>query len=138
MVENENKRLVEDVINRIFNGGQLSEAEQFVTEDFADLAAPPGAPRGPQALDFLLRFLRGAFPDLQYRIDGLVAEGDEVSAAMTVTGTHLGPFRGHAPTGRSFETHHIHVMRFRGGKICEHWAVRDDLTMLVQLGLVTM
>ena len=29
---------------------------------------------------------------------------------------------------------HVHLYRVADGKIAEHWAVRDDLGMLLQLG----
>jgi predicted ester cyclase len=40
------------------------------------------------------------------------------------------------PTGRHFEVQHIHLMQVRGGKIVEHFANRDDLGMMKQLGLL--
>jgi predicted ester cyclase len=41
---------------------------------------------------------------------------------------------GLAPTGRSFASRQVHIVRFQDGKGIEHWAVRDDLAMLRQLG----
>jgi predicted ester cyclase len=36
--------------------------------------------------------------------------------------------------GRSYTVTHVHIYRVADGKICEHWAVRDDLSVLRQLG----
>jgi predicted ester cyclase len=41
-----------------------------------------------------------------------------------------------APTGRRVDVASQHWYRVRDGKITEHWAVRDDLTMGRQLGLI--
>jgi hypothetical protein len=30
----------------------------------------------------------------------------------------------------------MHVLRLEGGKVAEHWAVRDELGMMQQLGLL--
>jgi predicted ester cyclase len=40
------------------------------------------------------------------------------------------------PTGRSFEVQHIHVYRALHGQIAEHFASRDDVEMMRQLGLL--
>ncbi len=43
---------------------------------------------------------------------------------------------GIAPTGKRFSVEHIHIFRITDGKLSEHWAVRDDLGMTRQLGVV--
>jgi predicted ester cyclase len=61
------------------------------------------------------------------------------------SGTHRGIGRlpmnggmlvGVPPTGRHFEVQHIHMLQVRDGKIVEHFASRDDLGMMQQLGLI--
>ena len=39
------------------------------------------------------------------------------------------------PTGRTFEVQHIHMYRVVNGGIAEHFANRDDVGMMRQLGL---
>jgi predicted ester cyclase len=43
---------------------------------------------------------------------------------------------GVAPTNRHFVVQHIHWWRFKDGLIAEHYATRDDLDMMQQLGLI--
>ena len=40
------------------------------------------------------------------------------------------------PTGRSVQQNSMHFVRFRDGKAIEHWEVRDDLSMMRQLGVI--
>ena len=47
---------------------------------------------GLEGASFLLQAYTTAFPDFQIVIDDLIAEGDEVAARWTFTGTHDGPF----------------------------------------------
>ncbi len=41
------------------------------------------------------------------------------------------------PTGKPYSVRHIHAFRIADGKIVEHWAARDDLTLLEELGGLT-
>lgn len=79
--------------------------------------------------------LRAAFPDLHFTIHDLVAEGETVAARVSMSGTDVGVFLGQPPTGRRFEQDQMHFVRFEQGKAVEHWAVRDDMGLLIQLGI---
>jgi len=86
---------------------------------------------------------RTAFPDLHFTIEAQIAEADQVVSHCTVSGTFLQPFMilglgNHAPTGKHFAVKHMHLQRLRDGQIVEHWAVREDLSMLQQLGIVSV
>jgi predicted ester cyclase len=57
----------------------------------------------------------------------------------TLTATHQGLFPGFLempPTGKSICQRQIHILRIQDGKVAEHWVIRDDLTMMQQLGLI--
>jgi hypothetical protein len=58
---------------------------------------------------------------------------DRDSGAVGPAG-HTGPFMGLAPTNRPFAYRQVHLIRFQDGKGVEHWAVRDDLSFLRQVG----
>jgi predicted ester cyclase len=80
--------------------------------------------------------LRKAFPDIRYDVEELFAQDDKVAARTLLRGTHQGMFMGIPPTGRPVVQEQIHILRFVDGKIVEHRAVRDDLGMLQQLGVI--
>jgi hypothetical protein len=39
--------------------------------------------------------------------------------------------------GKPYSVKHIHIFRIAGGLIAEHWAARDDLALLLQLGAIS-
>ena len=124
-------------LEEVFNQGNLALIDELVAPDFLNYEVPPGMNnRGPDSTRQVVKMLRTAFPDLHFTIEDLVAEGDTVAGRVTMSGTHLGPFQGIPPTGRSFQQAHMHFVRFRDGKAIEHRAVRDDLGMMRQLGLI--
>jgi predicted ester cyclase len=129
----EQKRITAALQHDAFERGELSGLDGLVTPDFVDHAAPPGTPAGPDAVRSVVGFLHGAFDDIRYEIHQMVAEDDTVAFRCTFSATHARPFLGVPPTGRRVSSAHQHMVRFRDGKIAEHWAVRDDLAMMRQL-----
>jgi steroid delta-isomerase-like uncharacterized protein len=134
--EEANKASFRRAYEELFNQGNLSLVEELIAPDFLNYAAPPASYRGPESMRQLIRMLRTAFPDLHFTIEELVAEGDTVAGRVIMSGTHQGTFQGMPPTGRSFRQAQMHFVRFRDGKGVEHRAVRDDLGLMRQLGVI--
>jgi len=132
-----NKAQFRRTLEEMFNQGNLAIADELIAPDCLNHEVPPGMNnRGHESMRQVVVMLRTAFPDLHYIIEELVAEGDTVAGRVTMSGTHLGPYMGIAPTGRSFRQAQMHFVRFRDGKGVEHRAVRDDLGMMQQLGVI--
>ncbi|MEA2575903.1 MAG: hypothetical protein QOH93_3201 [Chloroflexia bacterium] len=131
-----NKEIVQVLYDRLFNDSDFSVADEIVAADFVNHARPDDSLRGPQALKSLTQWLHGAFPDSHYTLKRVMAEDDDVMVYLSHSGTHLGPFMGAAPTGRHFSQDQMHLIRLQDGKIAEHWAVRDDLGLMRQLGII--
>jgi predicted ester cyclase len=83
-----------------------------------------------------LTALRGAFPDLRFTLEDLVAEGDRVAARYYWEGTQEGEFMGYRPTGQAVRVGGMDFYRLRDGKIVEHWDRVDELGLLRQLGMM--
>lgn len=77
-----------------------------------------------------------AFPDVQYTIDDMVAEGDKVAMVATSTATHRGVYQGMPGTSRRFVTHAVDVFRVIDGKITDEWSYPDLLGLMQQLGAI--
>jgi steroid delta-isomerase-like uncharacterized protein len=130
-----NKNLARRIWAEVFNDRNLALADELVAPDAVNHEAGPGAPtRGPESLTAAVTWLSAAFPDMHMAIDDVLAEGDKVVLQTTMSGTHQGPFMGIAPTGRRFAQRQVHFLRIVDGKAVEHWAVRDDLGFMQQLG----
>jgi steroid delta-isomerase-like uncharacterized protein len=130
------KRFAIERVEALFNRGELERVEEFVTPDFVNHEAWPGEDPGFEGFRVRLRRLREAFPDFHMEVEDVLAEGDRVAYRATVTGTHRGEILGIPATGRSFRVQHMHLLRMEDGRAAEHWATRDDLGMMIQLGVV--
>lgn len=137
-----NKALVRRLYDEGINRRDAAAAAAFYTAD----AKNHGRTVGREGMRMVFEALFAAFPDFHYRIEEATAEGDRVVCKVTMTGTHRGQpslpevfsgmLRGVKPTGKRVQVLHFHSFRIQDGQIAEHAAVRDDLGMLVQLGLL--
>jgi predicted ester cyclase len=88
-----NKALVRRFYEEVWNRSNVDVANEVFADGYVrhDLrpseAKPGGAGQVRIAADF-----RRAFPDLAFRVDLMVAEGDLVAARWTAEGTHSGPW----------------------------------------------
>jgi predicted ester cyclase len=95
---------------------------------------PGGELRGETAFAASVTNLNHAFSDLRFDIRAIVSEGDLVAVATVMHGVHTGPMRALQATGRRFAQRQSHWYRVVDGRLTEHWATRDDLGLLHQLG----
>ncbi len=129
-----NKAVVQRLYDDLFNRARLAVADELVAADYRSHAAPPGTPAGPDGLRQAVALLRAAFPDGRYVMEDLIGEDDRVAARLVFRGTHRGPYRGIPPTGRRVVQAQLHLLRLAAGQVAEHWALREDLALLEQLG----
>ena len=136
MVAEDNKRLVRRALEEIYAKGELELADELVHADFeGHEPAHPELPTGPDSVKQTVRSLHSTFGELRFDVEDEIAEGDKVVQLVTMSGRHTGPLMGREPTGKAFAVRHIYIWRIADGKIADHWGSRDDLGLLVQLGL---
>ncbi len=135
MSEEENKELVRRYARAVFDEGDVAAVDRYLAPDFYNHVT---GRRGSDDFKKLATQLGGR-PGSANVIDLLVAEAEYVVALMTITRTLDEELRAFGLTfpasGRSYTVKHVHIYRVAGGQIREHWAVRDDLSMLRQLGV---
>lgn len=126
-----NKEIVRRLYEEALNSGNPESLDPLVSDEFTN---PFG--RGPRAFAAVLADLRAAFPDIRYRVDELVADGDRVVVRWTWRGTHEAPFRQFAATHKQVASTGVAVHRVTNGKVGETWLLTDRLGFLDQLGVV--
>jgi predicted ester cyclase len=83
-----------------------------------------------------LRTSRTALPNVQYTITHSEVSGDEVAFTFSGKATHTGQVGQVAPTGRAIEWHGAGVATVKAGKITHLELREDNLSRLIQLGLL--
>lgn len=140
MSTEENKAVIGRFFEECWNKGDLAVLEDCFAPSVRTYSA-----RGPSVQsrdwfrDGVIRW-RSAFPDYQYVLDHVIAEGDSVAANTRFTGTHqdvfqwlsYGPW---APTGKTIEVMEMFVFGLAEGRVVDLWAVWDQVTFARQLGV---
>lgn len=132
----------------VLETGDAKLAAEVVAADFRnrEAAVAPSACSlpGPAGVLASGAWMRAAFSELRFPITDITGDEGQVWVRLRMQGHHTGPFvrfRDGSPdqavpaTGREIDFEQIHVLALRDGKVITHQAVRDDITMLGQLGV---
>ena len=126
MTAEQNKLLVRRLVEEAVNPGNLAVLDEVAKGEFAEAARRWVGP------------FRDSFPDFRMEIVNLVADSEKVAAHFRCSGTHLGEWMGHPPTGRRFhDVDEIYIFRVNGGKLAGAFGVEDNVGRMRQLGLST-
>ena len=122
----------------IYNSNNLNDLTEVVSEDLLTPKIMAGVPHGIEGAKAAHQIMLAGFPDYQTVIDDLIAEGDKVAARITMNGTHTGTFMGIPPTNKLISFTGMYIARIANGKIVEHWGEEDGVSLLAQLGALSI
>lgn len=127
----ENKALVRKMVE-VVNERNLNAVDAFAAPDYIDHTHNL---RGPEEVKkFFTMLFKGL--DFHVTLEDMIAEGDKVWVRLTFMGTHVGDFRGVAPTGEKFAESAVQIIRIANGKVTEVLQVSNELDLLMRLGLI--
>ena len=128
------KAAVQDIWDR-FNAHDVSDYDERIAPEFVNHNAAPGTPNGPEGQRQVAARLYEGFPDMSFETEEVFVADARVAVLGWMSGTQEGQFGPFPPTGKKFRVRHVHTFRFDDqGRLTEHLAVRDDVSMLQQLG----
>src|ERR1041384_7777176 len=121
-----NKQTVRSLYEDVLSGHHVALADTLFATEL------PAAAEFRAAISDLI----SAFPDIQYTLLDLVAEGDRVAARWQWKGTFSAPFRGFAPNHAVVSDAGMAIFSFAQGRITGVELQTDRLGFLQQLGVV--
>jgi steroid delta-isomerase-like uncharacterized protein len=123
-------------VERYQGDGDGSVFDELVADDFVDHSPMPGVPPTKDGVRGLFAMLRGAMPDMRVEVHDMIAEGDTVATRKTFVGTQTGELLGQPATNKEIRIGVIDFVRYRDGRITEHWNLVDTYGLLAQLGAI--
>src|SRR5581483_6966760 len=94
----DNKATIRRMMDEVMSRHDLQTLDDLLAQDV--IAHDPSLPEDVHGRDAFRQMLMGyiqAFPDLQFTVDDLIGEGDEVVTRWTARGTQRGSFMGVHP-----------------------------------------
>lgn len=92
--------------------------------------------KGPEGYLEIIAMMRSGFPDIQWTLEEMIAEGDKIAARFIMRGTHKGPFFGVPATGKPIQVQAMNIYRLSDGKFVEERGQPDLLGLLQQIGAI--
>jgi predicted ester cyclase len=132
--QEQHKQVVLRFMEEVQNGRDYSKIPLFCQPDQVLDHPEMGRPvRGLEILERKIGDMVGAFPDMRFDPEDVVAEGDQVAVRFTLTGTQNGQLGPVKASGRPIVQSGMAVYDMRDGKIAEVRIREDLLQMLDQL-----
>jgi steroid delta-isomerase-like uncharacterized protein len=122
--------------HQAFHDGDLTLLDRLLADDWVNHPRNPSEAPGREGFKGTVQWFRSVFPDIAFRVEDVLEDGDEVTIRSIARGTHRAEFLGLAPTGKTVEFIALEIHRFRGEQIVESWHLQDYYAMLAQLGLI--
>lgn len=135
-----------DIVDRAMNQGDLTALDEHISPKLVDHQIyGMNWPKGNAGIRAAVTTLRAAFPDLHSQVIDVASAGCKVLGRAITTGTFTGNYLGIPGNGRKIyiETHDVFLFETHCGmpassrpQVIEHWGVSDNLTLLLELGLI--
>lgn len=133
MVENVNKSVMLKFIEFI-NTANESIASEIIAEEALFYSPTSTEPlRGIDGYMLILNMMRSSFPDINWKLEEMIAEGNSIAARFSMTGTHRALFFDLQPTGKKIKINVKNFYRFMNGKIIEEHGQPDIFGLLQQI-----
>lgn len=120
----------------VFNGHdwRVETLARHLTPDFVDHAAGPWDKAGLEGVSERFDAWQSAFTNAAEENIAMVGENDMMAVLYDLHAEHRGPFLDVPATNRHVIIPGIEMLRFRDGKIAEHWGIYDFMSTARQLG----
>lgn len=133
------KAITLEGFERMFNSGDLEYVGEAIAPNAVDHQEPEGTDCRAH-LQEVIGVLRTAFPDLNFEVHEILAEGETVACRSTMRGTHqgplnIGPMAALPIAGARIEVPHMHFFRYNAaGQVTDLWHTWNTLLLARQLG----
>ena len=132
----ETQKMIERIPLEVINNNKFELIDEIYAPNYVEHTPQPGVPPTREGFKQTAIALKKAFPDLRYTIEDVIESGDKIVHRLTASGTMKAEFLGMPATGKQATWTEIHIGRVANGRLTDHWGVIDQLSMLVQLGVI--
>ena len=135
MSKHPNYQVAADFFEEIWNQKLESSIDKFIAEGAAGNDPKFGV--GRESFRTQWKKWIAAFPDLNFRVDEIICEGDRVVTRWHLTGTHTGAdYLGLKASGAKVAVDGVSIDTVANGQVVEGFDAWDSLGFRAQIGLI--
>ena len=127
------RQIAIDFFSEIWNQGDESAIDKFISVN--TVGNDPQFGTGRESFRKKWREWQRAFPDINFRIDDVIVEGNKVVTRWHLTGTQSGPLEGMPPSNKKVAVYGVSIDEIKNGQLISGFDAWDSLNFRKQLGL---
>ncbi len=127
-----NKETIRRLFEQALNKRNMGLLQELVADSYTGLQGQ----QGPAGFEGPIAPLIKAFPDIQWHIQQLCAEGDQVMVQWKWLGTHTAQYLELAATGKKVSNDGMGVFTLQDGKVIKAQLLTDRLGFWQQLDML--
>jgi predicted ester cyclase len=129
----QNKEVVKNIFEQCLNKRKLDLLKEFISEDYNGVLGKKGAAGFQEPALPLIK----AFPDIQWNITEMIAEGDKVILSWKWQGTETSPYYANVPaTGKTITNDGMAILTLANGKVTHNQVLTDRLGFLQAMNIL--
>lgn len=127
-----NKQALRELYEEIMNTRDIASLHKVIDPTFSS----PSGKKGPAAFEEGFGPLLVGFPDIQWKVNSLIAEDNTVAVRWSWTGTHTGTFQFYKPTGNKITATGTTIYQMQNGKVLKSEVLPDRLGFLQSIDII--
>jgi len=127
-----NKETVRSLYDEILNKRKMELLPGIISNGYTGIRGQKGATAFAEPVTALI----AAFPDIEWKIEELIGDGDKIVVKWKWVGTHTGQFQQFIPTGNPVSNDGMGIYELKDGIITNVHVQTDRLGFLQQVGAV--
>lgn len=135
VLEEQNQAIVTSVFDRLSNQDETVYQELYAANYSWYFPANNSEKLTREEEAGFVKLLWSSFPDIQWKIEEMIAKGTMVIVRFTVSGTFKEEYQGIPPTNDTIETGGVWIANIEDGKLVEVREEVDTLGWMQQLGM---
>jgi steroid delta-isomerase-like uncharacterized protein len=132
----QNKAEMAIFYEQLMNKHNVAIIDSMVSPDYTQDEVEPGYPATRDGYKKIMADFFKSFPDLNEKVNFMVADSSYVVVHYTLMGTNSAPMMGMPATGKKINIDGVDIVRLKNHKVVKQWEYDEEVKMMTQLGMM--
>lgn len=127
-----NKEVIQQIYSKCLSAKNWQLLHEYIADEYVGVLGKKGADGFSEPVMPLVK----SFPDMQWEVQKMVAEGDQVAVWWKLQGTHTGVYKNAQGTGKIVTNEGFGIFELKNGKVISTHVLTDRLGFLQQMNVL--